>query len=220
METNDVAMFYEKLGIDRRNPPDNLLKKMNDWTKLESFCCTKIEVQKLVNPQQIFSTYHSKYSECSVIEAFERSNQSQRCKKFLENPDYFFKYMKSTAEQRKGMNGRGLGGNTITLKEYKDQFRIEDGNHRVLFAKVAGIPLVYADVTVYTPDPKRTKLFRRAKEMGIILEDYGIDSESAAAYFVDELDDNSYCKPIETFKNLQEVEVFILEHTRSYQEFK
>jgi hypothetical protein len=146
-----------------------------------------------------------------TIEAFERSDQPQRCKKFLENPEYFFKYMKSTPGQRREMNGRGLGGNTITLKEYKEQFRIEDGNHRVLFAKVAGIPLIYAEVTVYTPDPKRTNLFRRAKEMRIILEDYGLDSESAAAYFADELDDNSYCKPFKTFKSLQEVEVFLLE---------
>ncbi|MGG3664132.1 hypothetical protein [Bacillus gobiensis] len=80
-----------------------------------------------------------------------------------------------------------------------------------LFAKVAGIPLVYAEVTVYTPDPKRTKLFRKAKEMGIILKNYGSDSESAAAYFADELDDNQHCEPFKTFKNLQEVEVFLLE---------
>ena len=79
-------------------------------------------------------------------------------------------------------------------------------------AKVAGIPLVYAEVKVYTPDPKRTNLFRRAKEMGIVLEDYGSkDSESAAEYFADELDDDSYCEPFKTFKNLQEVEVFLLE---------
>ncbi|USK32151.1 hypothetical protein LIT25_16215 [Bacillus sp. F19] len=109
------------------------------------------------------------------------------------------------------MNGDGLGSNTITLSEYKDKFYIFDGNHRILFAKVAGIPLVYALVTVNTPDPKRTNLFRKAKEMGIILENYGLDSESAKAYYADELDDNPYCKPFKTFENLQEVEVFLLE---------
>ena len=60
--------------------------------------------------------------------------------------------MTSTPEQRREMNGRGLGANTITLMEYKKQFRIQDGNHRVLFAKVAAISLVYAEVKVYTPD--------------------------------------------------------------------
>ena len=214
MKTYDVSLFYQNLGIDRSNPPDYLLKKMNDWPKFESFCCTKTEGEKLVNPQQIFSTAHSKYSEYSVIEAFESSNQPERCSMFLENPEYFFKYMTSTPEQRREMNGRGLGSNTITLKEYKENFYILDGNHRVLFAKVADIPLVYAKVTVYTPDPKRTYLFRRAKEMGIILDDYGLDSESAAAYFADELDDNSYCKPFKTFENLQEVEVFLLEEQK------
>ena len=48
--------------------------------------------------------------------------------------------------------------------------------------------------------------------MGIVLEDYGSkDSDPAAAYFADELDDDSYCEPFKTFKNLQEVEVFLLE---------
>ena len=83
METIDVSLFYEKLRIDRSNPPDYLLKKLTIRSKFESFCCTKTKVEKLVNPKQIFSTNHSEYSECSVIEAFEKSDQPQRCRRFL-----------------------------------------------------------------------------------------------------------------------------------------
>ncbi|MEH7312268.1 hypothetical protein [Priestia megaterium] len=211
METNDVAKFYQKLEIDRNNPKDYLLKKMNDWPEFQSFCCTKTKVEKLVNPQQINSTLHSKYSDCSLIEAFEKSNQPGRCRKFLDNPSYFLKYLKSSPEQRVKMNGRGMGGNTIILSEYKEKFSIRDGNHRVLFAKVARIPLVYATVTVYTPDSKRTDLFRRAKAMGIILKDYGGNPNSCAAYLADQLEYNPRCEPFRTFEDLQNIEASLLE---------
>ena len=208
METNDVAEFYQKLEIDRNNPTDYLLKKMNDWPDFKPFCCTKTEVEKLVNPQQINSTFHSTYSDRSLIEAFEESRQSGRCRQFLDNPSYFLKYLKSTPEERIDLNGGGLGANTIILSEYKGKFSIRDGNHRVLFAKVARIPLVYATVTVYTPDPKRTDLFRRAKAMGIILDDY---PNSFAAYLADELDNDPYCKPFRTFEDLQDIDASLLE---------
>ena len=211
METNDVAEFYQKLEIDRNNPTDYLLKKMNDWPDFKPFCCTKTEVEKLVNPQQINSTLHSKYSDCSLIEAFEESNQSGRCRKFLDNPGYFLKYLKSTPEERVDLNGDGLGSNTIILSEYKEKFSIREGNHRVLFAKVARIPLVYATVTVFTPDSKRTDLFRKAKAMGIILKDYVGNPNSCAAYLADELDYNPHCEPFRTFEDLQNIEASLLE---------
>jgi len=211
METKDMAEFYQKLEIDRNNPKDYLLKKMNDWPEFQSFCCTKTEVEKLVNPQHINNTRHSKYSNHSLIEAFEKSNQPGRCRKFLDDPSYFFKYMKSTPEQRVKMNGFGLGGNTIILSEYKGKFSIGDGNHRVLFAKVARIPLVYATVKVYTPDPKRTDLFKRAKAMGIILKDYVGNPNSCAAYLADELDYNPHCEPYRTFEDLENIETSLLE---------
>lgn len=220
METNDVAEFYQKLEIDRNNPKDYLLKKMNDWPDFKPFCCTKTKVEKLVNPQQINSTIHSKYSDRSLIEAFEESNQSGRCRKFLDDPSYFLKYMKSTPEQRVKMNGSGLGGNTIILSEYKERFSIRDGNHRVLFAKVTRIPLVYATVTVFTPDPKRTDLFKKARAMGIILKDYGGDPNSCAAYLADQLDYNPYCKPFRTFGDLQNIEASLLEIQKELSQFQ
>lgn len=215
-----MAEFYQKLEIDRNNPKDYLLKKMNDWPEFKPFCCTKTKVEMLVNPQQINSTIHSKYSDRSLIEAFEESNQSGRCRKFLDDPSYFLKYMKSTPEQRVKMNGSGLGGNTIILSEYKEKFSIRDGNHRVLFAKVARIPLVYATVTVFTPDPQRTDLFKKAKAMGIILKDYGGDPNSCAAYLADQLDYNPHCKPFRTFGDLQNIEASLLEIQKELSQFQ
>ncbi|MGC3792179.1 hypothetical protein [Priestia aryabhattai] len=220
METRDMAGFYQKLEIDRNNPKDYLLKKMNDWPEFQSFCCTKTEVEKMVNPQQINNTLHSKYSNYSLIEAFEESNQSGRCRKFLDDPSYFLKYMKSTPEQRVKMNGRGLDGNTIILHEYKEKFSIRDGNHRVLFAKVARIPLVYATVTVFTPDPKRADLFKKAKAMGIILDDYREDLNSCAAYLADELEYNPRCEPFRTFGDLQNIEASLLEIQKELSQFQ
>ncbi|MGG1916260.1 hypothetical protein ABFY54_30105 [Priestia megaterium] len=211
METRDIAEFYQKLEIDRNNPKDYLLKKMNDWPEFQSFCCTKTEVEKLVNPQQINNTLHSKYSNYSLIEAFEESNQSGRCRKFLDNPIYFSKYLKSTPKERVELNGDGLGSNTIELSEYKGKFSICDGNHRVLFAKVARLPLVYATVTVFTPDPRRTDLFKKAKAMGIILDDYREDPYSCAAYLAEELGYNPHCEPYRTFENLENIETSLLE---------
>jgi len=211
METKDMAKFYRKLEIDRDNPKDYLLKKMNDWPEFKPFCCTKTKVEKLVNPQQINSTIHSKYSNRSLIEAFEESNQSGRCRQFLDNPSYFLKYLKSNPEERVALNGDGVGSNTIELSEYKGKFSICDGNHRVLFAKVARLPLVYATVKVYTPDPKRTDLFKRAKAMGIILKDYGGNPNSCAAYLADELDYNPHCEPYRTFEDLENIETSLLE---------
>ncbi|MES5943894.1 MULTISPECIES: hypothetical protein [unclassified Bacillus cereus group] len=203
--------FYNHLGINKNQPPKGIDHKMNIYLNFIDFCCDKYEEDKLVKCTKITSTHHGKYTNCTVIEAFEKSNPgSYILNRYITEPEYFETYMKSPPMKRVEMNRAGLYENTIQLAEYKNHFMVAEGNHRVLFAKVVGIPELYATVTVYKDSPQKIKLYEKAKKLGFHLEPNSTDRNFTDVYIYSTYNfDRPLSEKIDTFYNLEELHHFL-----------
>ncbi|SDZ44764.1 hypothetical protein [Bacillus sp. 166amftsu] len=203
--------FYNHLGINKNQPPKCIDHKMNIYPDFINFCCDRHEEDKLVKCTNITSTRHDKYKNSTVIEAFEKSNPgSYILDRYITEPEYFETYMKSTPMKRVEMNRAGLHENAIELVEYKNHFKVMDGNHRVLFAKVVGIPELYATVTVYKDSPQKIKLYEKAKELGFHLKPNSEDRNFTDVYIYSTYKfDTPRNEKIDTFYNVEELSHFL-----------